>query len=221
MSVSIVVMAHRKRAAAAETLAAELGGCPIVWDEVGQVAETCHRALKAYDPQATHHLIVQDDAILSRDVAAAAELASKACGPEMPFSLYTGWTRPRVPVGDLVRRALPKGYPWVESRGPIWGVAIAHPVALLPTLLSWYPQFAIKQDDSRLAKCYGIMGVAHRFLTTSIVDHDPGEVSLTKPGFFLDTRHAERFLGRGVSALEIDYDGPVLRHPGLRKGVRR
>lgn len=221
MSVSIVVMAHPKRAAAAERLAAELNGCPIVWDRVGQVAETCHRALQAYDRDATHHLIVQDDAILAQDVPAAVELASDACGPEMPFSLYTGWTKPRVPVGDLVRRALPKGYPWVETRGPIWGVAIAHPVKLLPTLLNWYPQFAIKQDDSRLARCYGVMGVYHRFLTTSIVDHDPGEKSLTKPGFFLDTRHAEAFVGRDTSALEINYHGPVLQHPGLnRRRVR-
>lgn len=220
MSVSVVVMAHPKRAAAAEALAAELGGCPIVWDQVGKVAETCHRALQAYDPDATHHLIVQDDAILARDVLAATEQASDACGPKMPFSLYTGWTKPRVAVGDLVRRALPQGIPWVELAGPIWGVAIAHPVALLPTVLDWYGQFKIPQDDSRLARCYGVMGVYHRFLTTSIVDHDPGKASLTKPGFLLDTRHAEAFVGRDASALEIDYHGPVLKHPSLRRRVR-
>ena len=213
MSVSVVVMAHRKRAAQAEALSEQLGGCPIVWDQVGQVAETCHRALQAHDRDATHHVVIQDDAILARDVLEALPLASRFCGPEMPFSLYTGWTKPRVPIGELVRRALGKGVPWVETRGPVWGVAIAHPVALLPTLLSWYGQFAIKQDDSRLAKCYGVMGVRHRFLTTSIVEHDPGEESLTKPGFFLETRRAERFIGREASALDVNYGGPVLAHP--------
>lgn len=209
--ISAVVMAHPGRAERAQRLAADLG-IPIVWDERNDVIDTCLRALQAYDPAATHHLVLQDDAIACRDLLAGLTTACDTAG-DLPVVPYLGTYGPgRDPIGRLAEQADRAGASWVEFFGPRWGVAVAHPVALLPKVIRQYEAGVGKADDARLTAVYRQLRVPCRFTMPSLVDHDDDLPSLTKPGWTgHHKRVAFRFIGADRSALDVDWGRPVYR----------
>lgn len=211
MSLSAVVMAHPARAERAEKLAAGLG-VPIVWDQHGDVVETCLRALQGYDSGATHHLVLQDDVVACRDLLAGMAAACEVAG-ERPVSPYFGTYGKRMNSMDqLAHRAERARAPWVESSGPRWGVAHAHPVVLLPNVIARYEQINSSCDDARLNAVYRQLGVSCWYTMPSLVDHDDDLPSLTKPGWTGHSKRvAYRFIGAEASALDVDWSGPIIR----------
>lgn len=205
-------MAHPARAERAEKLAAELG-IPIVWDQRNDVIDTCLRALQAYDRTATHHLVVQDDAIVCRDLLAGVASACEVAGSRRPVVPYLGKHGSGVDeVGRMAQRANRNGLAWVEASGPRWGVAVAHPVALLPEVIERYPGLSGNADDARVSAIYRQMRTLCWFTVPSLVDHDDDIPSLTKPGWTGHHRRvAVRFIGADRSALGIDWSGTVQR----------
>lgn len=209
--ISAVVMAHPTRAQRAERLAGQLG-IGIVWDQHGDVVDTARRALLACEPTATHHLVLQDDAIVCRDLLAGLTKACEVAG-ERPVSPYLGtWgTSGRLDVvGRIAHRARQTGAPWVETTGPRWGVAVAHPVRLLPQVIDHYDQFLSKCDDARLNAAYKQMGITCWYTMPCLVEHDDSVPSVTKPSY-TTRRAAFWFIGSDRSALDIDWSGPVIR----------
>lgn len=205
-------MAHPVRANRAEKLAADLG-VPLIWDEHDDVIDTCMRALMSYDSAATHHLVLQDDAIVCGDLLAGLTLACEFAGLDRPVVPYLGsYGYGLDELGKLAQRAGDAGAPWVQSSGPRWGVAVAHPVALLPEVIERYPSLTGKADDARISAIYRTMKVSCWYTVPSLVDHDDDLPSLTKPGWTGHHRRvAVRFLGTDRSALDIDWSGAVLR----------
>lgn len=208
-------MAHPGRRKHAERLAEQVGA-PIVWDRNGQVADTCLRALEAYDPAASHHLILQDDAIVCGDLRAGLARAAVVAG-RRPIGLYLGALRPRDRMGPLLEMALATGAPWIEFDGPRWGVACAHPVSLLPELIARYRLLpGIRQDDTRLSQAYAQMRVKTLFTVPSLVEHRDLP-SLTKPDADLPPRHAASFIGEDASALAVDWHGSVITKDSVKR----
>ncbi|MFW5415111.1 hypothetical protein J0910_00360 [Nocardiopsis sp. CNT-189] len=212
---SVAVMAHPDRREHAALLAEQVGA-PIVWDRNGQVADTCLRALEAYDPAASHHVILQDDAVVCGDLLAGLARASQVAG-NRPIGLYLGALRPRDRMAPLLEMALATGAPWIEFDGPRWGVACAHPVPLLPELIARYRLLpGIKQDDTRGSQAYAQMRVKTLFTVPSLVEH--GDLpSLTKPDTVLPPRRAAAFIGEDASALDVDWHGPVVTKDSVKR----
>jgi hypothetical protein len=211
VSLSAVVMGHPDRRSRVLDLADQLGA-EVVWDRHHDVVETCLRALQAYDPATTHHLVLQDDSIVCRDLLAGLAKACQVAG-ERPVSPYLGTYGSRM---DLIGRAAAKasqlGAPWVEAPGPRWGVAHAHPTRLLPKVIDLYRQINSTCDDARLNAVYGKLGIACWYTMPSLVEHDDDLPSLTKRGWSGHHRRvAFRFLGADASALDVDWSGPIIR----------
>lgn len=198
-------MAHPNRREWAVELGDELD-LPVVMDRENDRWETGRRALLAYDPAASHHLVVQDDAIPCRDLVAGCELIAAAAGAR-PVSLYTGKVRPhQSTITPAVRRAKKRGIRFLAFDGPWWGVAIIVPTADIPELVEWCdanPQVA--NYDRRIAKFYRARGVKCWYTVPSLVDHrSVAENPSLIPGR-TGNRRAHYFLGREESPLAIDW----------------
>lgn len=177
---------------------------PVIWDRHGDRWDTGRRALLAYDPSCTHHLVVQDDAVVCRDLVAGAAEAITATPGDVPVGLYMGRTRPRRAMVDrAVREAERKQSPWAVMHGPLWGVAVVIPTRHIPALVGWCDERTSPNYDSRMAEWF-----RNRFLcwytVPSLVDHHPDEPSLV-PGRTAANRFAHRFIGENASALDVDW----------------
>src|SRR5690606_11000239 len=105
-------------------------------------------ALEAHDPAATHHLVVQDDAVVCRDLIAGVERALKYCPPDVPLCLYVGRVRPFPrEIDRLVADAGDLGASWLTMHGVYWGVGLVVPVADLPDLTGWFRSSTVTNYD--------------------------------------------------------------------------
>lgn len=200
--ISVAVMAHRKRKRWVPELAEQLGGAEVVWDRHNDRHETGLRAMLAYDPEATHHLIVQDDALLCRDLVPALEKMVTKTG-EHPLGLYVGQTGPINLTLDQMMRANQVGF--VPTEGPHWGVAIVLPNAHIPELAAWYEASTVDNYDKRISRWYGGRGISCWYTAPSLVQHrhedNPSLVQGRNGG-----RMAAWFIGSDRSALDLDFD---------------
>lgn len=61
-TLSVAIMAHPKREAMVADLLTRLDReVPVVWDQINDRHDTGARAMEAFDPACTHHLVIQDD----------------------------------------------------------------------------------------------------------------------------------------------------------------
>ena len=183
---------------------------PVVWDEINDRHDTGARAMEAFDPAATHHLVVQDDVIPCVDLLASAERAISYTPGDVPVSFYLGRVRP---FAQSVTRAL-KAHPeasWLAMQGIYWGPAVALPTADIPDMLAWFRTVTVENYDRRMSRWYQRRQKWCWYTRPSLVEHR-GEESLshhTKAG-----RHAYEFLGADTSGLEVDWERDVVQ---LRK----
>lgn len=205
--ISVVVMAHRKRERWVPELAAELGGAEVVWDRHNDRHETGLRAMLAFDPEASHHLIVQDDAILCRDLVAGCERIASTAG-QHPVALYAGSTGPVNFALDQMMRTRKVGF--VATEGPHWGVAIILPSAHIPALAEWYagPEGAeVENYDKRISRWFRDQGISCWYTAPSLVDHRTEDnPSLAQGSRRASKRRAGWFIGADRSALDLDFD---------------
>lgn len=211
MRVSCTIRAHPDRAHLVDGLLARLGldETHVVWDRHGDSWETGRRAWQAHDPAANWHLVIEDDAIVSRDLLPAVERAVAELPSQSVLSLYLGREGSRG-IAAAAERATTRGAAWVQAPHLVWGVAIAAPVASIPAMLDWCDrlEWPPRVYDTRLATYY-----QHRAWPTwhpvpSWVDHG-GAPSLLGRGTH---RQALAFIGSDASALEeLDRDGGVVR----------
>lgn len=213
MRLSAAVMAHPKRSEMVSDLLERLDrDVPVVWDEVNDRHDTGARAMEAFDPTCTHHLVIQDDALPCRDLLAGAERALEHVPDGCPASLYTGRAKP---FGHEINRALHRKRTdacWVTMRGIYWGPAVILPTALIPEMLEWYrgEGSRVVNYDRRMSTWFALSGVSTWYTRPSLVEHR-GDESLSHHG--TKGRHALQFIGSDRSALGIDWSGPVVDFP--------
>lgn len=84
---SVVIMAHPKRAHLIPYLKEKLGDVPVVFDRKNNVWDTCRRAWLAHDFDAEYGVVIQDDALITSDFYAKAE---KILTGDFIYSFYAG-----------------------------------------------------------------------------------------------------------------------------------
>jgi hypothetical protein len=207
--VSFTVMAHKKRQQWAEEIAAELN-CDITWDRRNDRHDTGLRAIKAYDPDATHHVVIQDDVILCDNFKETVTNAIKYAHPFAPIGLYYGGKGNT--MSAHVRAAVEadkNNACWIARKGPIWGPGIVYPVATIPDLMKYFAASIIENYDRRVMNYYQSVGQLCWYSYPSLVDHRQ-EDNPSLCGHDRGNRVARKFLAP-QEALEMDWSGPVVK----------
>lgn len=216
VTVSVAVMAHPARQPLVDDyLLPRLDVEPtVVWDRHGDRWETGRRALLAHDPDAEYHVVVQDDALVSSRLAAGVAAVAAHVPARAPIGLYYGSIRPARPHIDRPwREAVARDACWIAlHRSPMWGVALALPVADLAAVVAdGDARPEVPNYDRRIAHSYHDAGRLQYFPVPSLVDHrsgdrDPSLIS----GRTNKRRVAYSFLGEDVCAADRDWTGPVV-----------
>lgn len=204
--ISVAIMGHPARGHFIRELQAELPEAELRLDrELGRW-DTGARAMEAHDPAATHHLVVQDDAILSRDLVAACEQIAEVCDYH-PVSLYLGGSRPYAErVVPALQRARRYGATFIEGGGPWWGVGILFPVSQIPACLRWcHKRENIGNYDLRVGTWYRSQRIPCWYTVPSLVDHRPVSENPSLVHGRWANRQARYFIGADRSGTEIDW----------------
>lgn len=208
MTVSVAVMAVPERAHFVGQLLDRLGVGPdvVVWDEKRDRCDTGLRAMQAYNPDATHHLVIQDDALVCNDLLAGIGRLVEHTG-DLPSSLYIGKVRPHPQrVQERFDQARRAKTPLLEMRGPLWGVGIVFPTGHLDDLCEWFPSETHPNYDMRVSRWY--MNVADLdclYTVPSLVNHRPVAENPSTVVGRTGNRQAHWFLGEKASALDVDW----------------
>jgi len=212
-TLSIAIMAHRKREKWVPELAEQLGpNCKVIWDTKNDRHHTGGNALANYDPDCTHHMVIQDDAILAKDIVPGVINALKYVPESNPVGLYVGRARPRTDeVRTLMTKATETKASFMVHKGPWWGVGIVLPTSTIRDLIRSYDLMsAVPNYDRRIARFYESKGLYCYYTVPSLVDHRIEDNPSLVAGRGSDGRYAYNFIGPR-SALDIDWSGPIVR----------
>lgn len=217
VSLSVAVMAHPKRAEMVEDLLKRLDApATVVWDKINDRHDTGVRSLEAFDPNCTHHMVIQDDALPCRDLVAGVTEALKWVPVGHPLSMYVGTLRPRSDqVAREVRKATKMGASFLRMEKIHWGPCIAVPTAALPELCEWYRRTEhVRGYDKRTSRWFEGQQRECWYTWPCLVNHR-GDDSLHLD--FAGKRRAHSFPGEDASATDIDWSGPVFTPEGVAR----
>jgi hypothetical protein len=211
-----VVMAHPARRDWAEQLAGRLG-CEIVWDRKQNVWDTARRAWLAHDPDATHHLVVQDDAKVCADLPQAAVKVARTVG-DRPVSFTTIGYRLRHHVGSY-QTAVKEGRTfWLSDRG-ISTVALMIPTRLVARMIAACDGGSSKHDDVRIMSWLSSRNLKTAYTIPALVDHrdrDENPTLVAGNGRGNHSRAGLNFIGEDGSGVDVKWN-----LPGRRRRVRK
>lgn len=208
-TVSVAIMAHPDRGPFVADLCARLDGTAhVIWDQCNSRWDTGRRSLLAFGPGATHHLVIQDDALPARDLLAGVTNAVRA-QPRSPISFYLG--KHRVRFVQAMEQARRQRSPWITASELCTGVAVVLPTAWIPAVVAWGDQQSIENYDVRLSGWCEQQGIPVLYSVPSLVDHRRGDTSPSLiPGRTSRHRVAYHFLGMHRSATGLRWTGPAV-----------
>jgi hypothetical protein len=217
--VGVAVMAHPRRQRFVDELVARLDRpAVVVWDEKNDRWDTGRRSQLAYrnDPEASHWLVIQDDAIPCRDLVAGIEQAlGHLPDPDnSPLCLYLGKTQPtRGKIQQLVAAAGP-GTSWITMSQLHWGPGIVMPTHLIDDMVAWCDQRTeVPNYDKRISRWCQHRGLTVWYPWPSLVEHRGVKENPSLVPGRTGNRHAHHFLGINRSALDRDWSGGVVGIP--------
>jgi hypothetical protein len=213
LKVSVSIMAHEKRREWVPLLQEKLGQeCPVAWERGYGRWDTGRRAWELRDPQATHHLVLQDDVILSRELLPAL-LKILEVVPEEPISLFARTARRWDPLIRHCQR-FSNQTRWLVLKRLNWGPAILLPVSDIEPMLAWVEEHChMPHYDVRLAYWYLHQGRPVWYTMPSLVDHRIDGDSLVWDLPSQERRRALYFIGEERSGADLDWHGLVVREP--------
>lgn len=201
------IMAHPKRRAWAEGLSDQTG-LPIVWDRVSLVWETATRAWRAHDPNATHHIVIQDDAVLCRDfIPTVLNLIEAA--PLEPISLLVVDYRlhgQKYKYEEAVRRGDRLWRSWLS----VTAIATILPTRDIEPMVEFgdTTMERVLHDDFKMREFYKQRGVKFVFPIPSLVQHrhqDENPSLLEGHDAKFPDRTSSTFIGLKRSPIDIDW----------------
>lgn len=206
---SVAIMAHPSRAEQVDRIVAALDTDPVVvWDEGRGLWDTARRAWLAYDPDATHHLVLQDDVLVCRDLVAGLTKAVEQV-PSSPVAAFT--MRYRLKPTRRAEYAATSQSWFVDWRS-LSGQAICLPVYDIPAVIKTVDRNRRNDnDDIRIRDYYHRRGAEIWQTVPSLVEHldaEDGNHTLLDGNDRPERgrRKAIRFIGEEASALDIDWD---------------
>jgi hypothetical protein len=198
---SVKIMAHQKRAPFIPHLLEQLGleKSDVIWDRKNNRWDTGRRAWQAIDQGAEWGMVVQDDALVCRDLIAGLESALDFLPETGVVSPYIGTRRPAAgKVERAVMQARDLDASWIKMPSLNWGVAIILPTEIINELIKWCDKQQYPQYDRRVGRCAIDLFRLNTWCPwPSLVDHRDGE-SLVGHG---QGRKAHEFIGEDASAL--------------------
>lgn len=214
-TLSVAIMAHHKRDHLIPYLHERLGPVRVIWDQKNDRWDTGRRAMLAFDPNATHHIVVQDDAVLPLDFIQGVERAIQFI-PTNPISFYTGKTRPNhIFVEHMVKKAQREGTSWIAMNGPWWGPAVAIPTKMIPEMIAYCDKnlVHIANYDRRMSRYFLRQNIECYYSVPSLVSHrvGPENPSLVWGRGSGPARTAFSFIGEDKSALDVGWTYTAVR----------
>jgi FkbM family methyltransferase len=216
---SLAMMAHPGRKASVERILAALDrDCTVVWDEKEDRWDTGRRAWLTFDPEATHHAVIQDDVLVCRDLCASIERALAYVPAGAPLSGYVGRVRPQTQeVLRAVAEARALAASFITMRSLNWGPLVVVPTALIPEMIKHCGTLRnVPNYDRRLSRFLELKrGLRVWYTWPSLVDHADGP-SMVKGRATTDRRReplarvAHEFIGEDASALDVDWSCRVV-----------
>lgn len=213
---SAAIMAHPARSHFVPQLHAKLDrDVPVVWDQHNDRWDTGRRSLLAVDDDATHHLVLQDDAVIPRDLISGVERMCAHIGDEAALCLYLGRVRAdRLTIRRMVNRAK-RTTSWIAMTQMHWGVGIVLPSRMIPGVIAWGDKRDdIPNYDKRISRWLAEQRIPVYYPWPSVVDHrnSPSLVA----GRTGRKRSAYTFIGENASALNFDLSGHTIQEPRKR-----
>lgn len=209
VSVSISIMAHERRKQFIPYIFDRLGGkCPVAWDRRNNRWDTGRRAWELHDPGATHHLVLQDDVILSKDLPAAVQKVATA-RPAGPVSLFA---RNKTAWNELIKHCARhrQTVRWLVLNFINWGPALLLPVRDIAPMLAWVEENHCQMPnyDVRIGWYYLHRGLPCYYTMPSLVDHRTEGDSLAYPAMRTQAaRFARFFIGEENSGADLAWNG--------------
>src|SRR5574340_301503 len=162
-------MAHPKRAAFIPYIFSRLGQeVPVAWDTKDDRWDTGRRAWELHDPAATHHLVLQDDVIICKDLLRTLPYLVDAA-PNRPISLFARNKAKWNPLIKLCEKN--KAVRWLVMPRLNWGPAILLPVPDIKPMLKWIDKNCYMPNyDVRIALFYLIQNQPIWYTMPSLVD---------------------------------------------------
>lgn len=215
MRIDVKIMAHPVREPYVADLLDHLDReVDVIWDanprpsrDPRQRWRVARKAWLSMDMDADYGLVLQDDALVCRDLIAGAEKALDQLGPDGLVSFYTGTGRPdQQNVTRALDTAARHQHAWLSTRSLNWGVAICAPTHTIRPMVRWcsHPGRGAWKTDYRVGVYYrDVLGWRAWYTAPSLVEHR-GVPSLVGH----DTgpeRKAHNFIGTNTSALSIDW----------------
>jgi hypothetical protein len=218
------MMAHPDREDAVRRILGQLDVdvCPVVWDCGRDRWDTGRRAMLSYDLTATHHAVIQDDVLVCRDLVAGLERAVAKADRGAPLCGYIGRLRPeKDTVLSAVTQARKVGASFITMHTLNWGPVVVMPIPdILPMIAHCDTLAEIANYDRRMSRYWELQRHVRIWYTfPCVVDHADGPSLVPKRvgtdrATLPHTRIAHEFAGEEVSALSLNWDGPVVHAPG-------
>lgn len=163
-------MAHRKREQWAAELAAQTGW-PIVWDTKNDVWDTARRAWLRYDPDAAHHVVIQDDAVLCAGFAAGLPAVLAHTPADAPVAFCTVDYRMKAQHRSW-RTHVESGAPFFRSTYGLSGVAVSCPTTLIGAMVAHGDALVGNpHDDLKMTSFWRARKQPIWFTIPSLADH--------------------------------------------------
>lgn len=218
ISLSAIIMAHPSRANQVAAIQAALDRpVSVVWDQINNRWDTGRRSMLAYDPACSHHVVIQDDLLVPRDLLAGLERALAYVPRNAPVAGYIGRVRPeRDRILDTVAMARGCNASWITTRCLYWGPLICVPTDCIEEMVAFCDHVNIANYDLRISRYFEEFSIRTWSTWPSIVDHDdgpslvPGRSGADRKRPEGTNRIAHDFCGTQTSVLDLDWSGLIV-----------
>jgi hypothetical protein len=175
MKVSMSIMAVPQRRHHVEYLLSKVGKIPVAWENGKGIWDTRCRAMLMHEPDATHHLVIQDDAIVGRGFKELVDYYVQKY-PKYVISLYLGLRdKPnfRTNALPLIEQAVKREREGVVLNGISWGVGLIIPTGLIPEIIKDWENSdkLIRHDDTRIGRSMQRRKIPIFCTLPSLLDH--------------------------------------------------
>lgn len=176
IKISVAIMAHPSRYKSAEKLLKRLNhqkfhGVSLVYDKNNNEWENGKASLLSH-PGSDWHIVIQDDAIISKDFYRNARNAILNVPKPTLISFYTGTVRPKVTeVKAAVDKAKEARSSWLRSNDLYWGVGLAIPTSQIDEVLE-SAKNKTSLYDRRIGWRYKKHNLPVYYTVPSLVDHN-------------------------------------------------